>query len=411
MTKANGIAKVDAQTADARRREVAGRLGLEANKVSVVQAELHKLRKLGLLVRAKVTGVSMFRRAASWAEYGIADGDERLGRFTGGTKILIDRADYNALHSLAVQYRDALNRYSYDVTGFAPYRLVLFTAYDEWKAKESAIRAKGEALKARILARHASNRRKLKSDFQAIAARSWRAIMAQGFDAISIKGKLFETEADFSEYVVARALASFPTPERIEAELVFDYQTAIVADASDLEAEALETARLRARREKAERVAAEASMGKRLAEQEALARIAAMRKAEEEKARRDIEAMGSPLTQVLEDFLAKLAVDAEEILASVNKNGFLKGKVAERAAGLLEWFDIMSVARSSNSDALRGALARLRSEVGAIGAERTRQTPTRNVEAIRQTLETVGELARAEVTEATLDHRFAYLEV
>ena len=97
-------------------------------------------------------------------------------------------------------------------------------------------------------------------------------------------------------------------------------------------------------------------------------------------------------------FTQKSANDAAEMLDSVRKNGFVRGKVAERGKGLLELFDLLAV---QDDRELRARLVALRNIIGPVGQERTDATPERSTPEVVSTLEQILELEHQTVEHLT----------
>jgi hypothetical protein len=141
-----------------------------------------------------------------------------------------------------------------------------------------------------------------------------------------------------------------------------------------------------------------------LAEDERQAQINAMMEAELEHAKQQIQELGSPLAQVVAALRNQVAVDAESMLQSIKRNGFVRGKIAQKGAGLLEFYDLMA---THNDHDLRNKLEMLKFQIGPIG----KGTPERDVDAITATLDEIANLATDNLKDLTEISRAAFLEL
>jgi hypothetical protein len=91
------------------------------------------------------------------------------------------------------------------------------------------------------------------------------------------------------------------------------------------------------------------------------AKIEAMWKAEIEHARAQLGEIVSPFEEVFRNLRNRFADDAAEMLESIQKNGFVRGKVAEKGRGLVELFDMWAV---HNDVELRAKLIDLKKAIG-----------------------------------------------
>lgn len=392
-----------------RRQQAAAILGVQETTLGTVKFQLNRLRQLGLLVDIDVRGISMFSAAASFAEWGIGDDDVRHSRLRGGVKYLIPEVFIKAIRSIESGIRQNLDTYSYDeVTAFLPWRWIPFTAYQEWRDRHDKKVVELEAIKKDILKQYDSLLDQLAADFANVARSAWRSITAQGYDAVAVDGQEFDSEDAYVDYVVGQAVAKFPTKARIKADLKIDYRTALLEDDADVQERMLAEDRSQAARESI-RVEAQAEARRQyLYDQEAQAKLDAMRAAEMEHARKRIAEMGSPIDDLVNALRARIKTDVLSMLESVKKNGFLRGKVAEKGAGLLEFYDLMSVA---DDRAMRSKLAELKTLIGPIGDGRGKDTPDRDVIDITEALKSIADLASAEASNMALVNRFTALEV
>jgi hypothetical protein len=392
-----------------RREQAAKTLGLDADSIGSVRIQLRQIRSLGILVDIDVRGTSMFQRAASWAEWGIADQDIRHSRLSGGVKLLIPALYVKRLRSLETRFRQTLETYSYnELKAFAPYRWIPFTAYKEWRAEWDRLQADLDGIKADILKNYDRFVDDLAGEFYKIGQGAWKDFSAHGYSAVKVGGKEYATEVEYARFVSDRAVSQMPTRQQIKDGLLVDYRTALVSDEADLEAELLAADRTSAARERIRADAQRDAKAEAVADQETRIRIAAMRQAEIEHARQRLQEMGSPLDEVVNALRGRILRSAQAMLESVQKSGFVRGKIAEQGAGLLEFFDLMSV---GNDETLRNRLYELKSAIGPIGKERTKDTEDRNADAVRATLEQIISIAETEALNVGISNRFASLEL
>jgi len=111
------------------------------NPTHTINLQLNFLRQEGILVDLNVSGTGMFQRTPSWAELGIPEftGDKRTVQFTKGLKFLYPEDKVRKLKSFESRLRQNLDKHSYDVTGFKPFRWLPYTAYQAWRSKHDAI--------------------------------------------------------------------------------------------------------------------------------------------------------------------------------------------------------------------------------------------------------------------------------
>ncbi len=116
--------------------------------------------------------------------------------------------------------------------------------------------------------------------------------------------------------------------------------TALVYSSADFAAE-IEKTRLENRRLNQQRED-EAHSGQ-LDPRERETKIQAMRDAEMENAREQSEQLASPFQEVFSAIRQRFAEDATTLLESIQKNGYVRGKGAEKGRGLIELFDLLAI--------------------------------------------------------------------
>ena len=387
--------------------------GMDESKMQTVQLQLERLRSQGVLVDLNISGTSMFTRAASWAELGIFDADDvRRQRFTKGSKYLISETQVKRLKSIETRMRQLLDKYSFDVTGFRPYRWIPFTAYEEWQDRWTAQVDQFNSVKADIIKRYDFYTDGLKDDFALVGERAWKTFTSQGYKSILVDGNKFTSKKKFVKFVVEKALAKLPSVADIKGGLHADYITALVYGEADIEADRLSAEKLRTEVAEEKKKQAEGMLDldlKELDRKEKVLKIAAMREAEMEHARKRIEEIGSPFDEVFGKLRARFAQDCDAMLESIKKNGMVRGKIAEKGAGLLELYSVMA---AHDDDELRNKLVELKTAIGPVGEGRDKETPDRNVAEVEKALGQIAELSAKTASDlATEPTRAAFVEL
>lgn len=349
-----------------------------------VSLDITRMKRRGVLVDVDVHGMSMFSRRVTWAELGIPDEDTRRKRLHRGSKDLLPKKYMGKLRSLETRFRQSLDRHSFLLQGFQPYRWVPFTAYAAWKEQWAELQEELEDLKSQILTFYETFVEDLRGDFAEIAQEAWDAIRARRPDdagefAVITRHGVYESREAFIEAVVDHAIAQMPSREDIRNGLYVDYKNALVVTGADLEEELLrydELATARAREhdaqdrlrdEKWQRKVAmnlkqrEMEQAADLRMQAERAKLEAMRQAELEHARKQVAQTVSPLQEVFEQFRAQISSDVNAIARSIDKNGHVRGKVAQRARGLLDAYRLLGSA--TGDEELEEALRDLRSRL------------------------------------------------
>ena len=384
-----------------RKTGAARETGLDVSKIGTVNLQLAKLRQLGLLVDIDVSGLSMFSVAATWRELGITDQDERRQRLKAGSKSLYSDRRLKELHSCESTYRQIFHKYTFEVTGFLPYRWMAFTAYNLWRKEAQPIEDRFAEIRSRMIAEHDKELDVLAEDEAVFARRAWSSAQAHGYSAVMFGGQAYQDEAAFIDSIVGAAAARFPSKSRIESELRMNYRTAILEDGADVEAEALAEERQRQKRQDLRRA-------EQTKDAKAQAEIEAVRQAELEHQRQILAEMKSPLDEIVSDVRGRVLEIVQGMIESVNKNGFLRGKVAEQGSGLLEFVQIMTMGADRD---LENALTKLKAKIGPVGKDRAKNVPERDIEEIKTALSQIVNLAEKEAENVTATGRFAAIEL
>ncbi len=391
---------------DIRRAQVASATGRNPEQVRTYQYQLSVLRDQGILVDLNISGTTMFERKANWDEIGFQPGDNdvRKERLTTGRKIIlpVDR-EIKELHSIAATMRQTLARYSYDIPGFYPYKFVTLDAFaNKFRPKFDECAARWQAAVAQICANLDAYRDQLSERAAREAARSWQSITGQDYEHVIINGKPYDYDA-YIDYCVERDLADLPSAETVEDTLKLDYVVALVTGAEDVAADQAraELIREQVQVEKQhtwlensqlqEQIRHEQYMHQ-LVEDERRAKRELILQAEMEHIRKQLAEQGSPFDRIVREARERAADSAAEILQSIKKNGFVRGKVAEKGAGLREYFQLMA---THDDKYLLDLLKALEAQIGKVG-DRPKNTPERDLEKITETLEKIVGLAEAE---------------
>jgi hypothetical protein len=145
-----------------------------------------------------------------------------------------------------------------------------------------------------------------------------------------------------------------------------------------------------------------------VADAKARAQIAAMREAELEHARKRISETVQPIDLIVNEMRARLLEIVQGMKKSVEANGFLRGKIATQAEGLLEWYQMMSI---GDEKEIVAHIKTLQAAIGPVGKKRTDKDPDRDMAKIKKALDDITSLAALEAKNATLSGRFRALEL
>ena len=371
-------------TAADRRTALAEQIGADPEHIEAVQIDIERMRELGVLVDIDLHGFSLFTRRATWHELGIDAESVRRKRLKRGSKDMLPKQFMSTLRSLESRFRQSLDKHSFVLQGFRPWRWIPFTAYDDWKDEWAELQAELSDVKAEIIERRDEFADDVADDFAAIAAEAWRAIVAgrpagAGDFALVTRGGSFDSPEAFSEYVVERARAQLPTEKEIEEGLFVSYRNAMVATGADVEAERLRRERLeverriaweraetakqeeRSRRRQLRIEANDAEHEAKMQQRQRERQKEAMRRAELEHAKEQLAETINPFQEVVEQFRAQIYSDVVEIAKSIDKLGYVHGKVAQRAEGLLDTYKLLGAA--TGDEELELLLATLRGQL------------------------------------------------
>ncbi len=377
-----------------RRDEHAERLWIEPDRVHLVRLQLSQLAKDGTLVDLDVEGLSRFTRHLSWEELGIEPPPKGAVKFTPGQKGLIPSRYLAPLETAAQQARTALQNLSYDISGFKPYRYVPYTAWPLWRkkfadAEEAFIRAR-EALQTD----HDLVVQEMMEVFQQVATDAARRYAAFG---VILK-------ENWADDLTRRQVDAIPARGEVAA-LRLTWRPGMLVRDSDVETELLETARSQVERE---RLAIEQQEMRREASREASLKEQ-MRREALACYREQLREMAFPYQEAWDQLRARVYEDARAIGDSLQKNGHLRGKTAQRAAGLARTFRLLNCQKDGELEELLRQLETLATSPIPKNGKRRRA-----VEPIEGVLSEIARLTHAsaeEVKRRAEPSRFRALEV
>lgn len=400
--------------------------GITPGEIGVSTLQVDVLKREGILVNLDIGGSSIFVCGTDWGELGVGSDSSRAARMTPGRKYLYPKSEVNRLNSVISAMRQCLERYSYDLTGFKPSRYMHYKVYPTWKTEWALLLERFNEVKQSLIDMHDQAVDELAEEFRRIAEEAWNSSVGTGDESIVFAGESYTDQDIFTDAVLARSLAKMPAPEDIEEKLHADYRVSMLYGLDDI---AKQEEAARAIREKAEIELAKARSEQqsayldeaakqeaynhqermiRLEEQEKSIQVEAMMIAEAEHAREQLRQVVSPFQEVFISLRKQIADDATEMLASIQKNKFLRGKVAERGRGLIELYELMSVTDDSD---LRARLEQLKAVIGPVGEDRAKGQE-RDTKQVVDALEAIKELAhQAAVDIAAQPSRAAFLEL
>lgn len=416
---------------DDRKQQAIAILGTAPQKA--IHMQLAKLRQEGILVDLDITGTGMFQKTPNWLELGIPefDGDPRAKQFTKGTKFLSIPDKVAKIKSFESRLRQNLDKHTFEVTGFKPFRWLPYTAYQSWRTKHDEIIADvKQYVIEQMIDLHGENVDYVANEYTQIAEAAWlsattgentngRRTQLYKFVQLWDKEKRETLSLDhegFVSYIVSKVISQIPTVEDISEKLKFDYTTALIYGEEDIAADEAAAENIRAQvgfeREKAslenqlfaEQVRKQAwdNQAEQIQKEQMLE---AMRQAEYDHHRAQLQETVSPFIEVYRQAMYQFIDHAKDMLESISKNKHIRGKVAERGRGLLDVYNML-VIPGMGDDRMMSCLKDLRSLIGE------ENTESRSTEAITTKLKEIvsleSEIAADMVSVPT---KFAYLDV
>jgi len=365
-----------------------------------VRVQLNILRENGILIDLTITGSGMFTKTASFDEIGFLQDstkDARYGWIKPGAKYLIPEEPVKRIKSVVIRMRQVFEAHSRKVAGFYPYNWMPYTAHPAFVEKWKELRDEFYQIKSDIISSRDEYVDTISEEYEKIALSAWKAMAAQDGGKVVVGSEEMDME-DFVSYMVEKAIALVPSVEAIEEKLHADYITALVYSEYDVAKESAEVEKVRrelsAAEEEAElknRILLEELRSKTIQnnadKEERDVKIEAMRQAELEHARSQIKETVSPFVEVYKNALAECVERASDLLETVRKGGTVRGKVAEKGRGLLEFYNMMLIPELTD-ERMVSKLTELQRLLGETGSK----DETRDVSQIACKLEEIVKL-------------------
>lgn len=344
------------------------------DQIATIRMDLRRLRDLGILVDVSINGLNLLYASSTWDEFGVPEEDERRKRLKKGRKNVTSSAFANKATSLSVRFRQNLDRYSYSLTGFAPFRWIPASAYFVWREEHDRLCQQLAELVASY--DEAAERQQLSEAMTAVAS--------EAYDAQCSRTQPKLSREQYTAQIVAAALARLPSAETIRNSIKASYRTAILEDNTDVARRLaeLEQAELEQDHIRVERV-----------------KVQEMHRLEMEAARERIATMANPWDEMLQQFEAQLYDAAAEAMTMMQKHGYLPGKTAESLKGLRQMYEVMCVAKNER---IEDALTKIESALAAKPDQIQGQTKrSYDVELVRTSLEHMATMMRQSVQAGT----------
>lgn len=406
--------------------KVADLTGLTTAEIGTTRLQVDILKREGFLVNLDISGSSLFICGVDWGELGINDDSTRAQRMSAGRKWLYPKAQVNLLNTVISAMRQSLNRLTYDLTGFRPARYMHYKVYSAWKQEWAGLIERFNTIKAELIATHEDAVDFLAEDFGKIAQEAWDAARGNSAEFVVFDKQAYNDFDLFRDAVIRKALEKMPTTEKIEQELHADYKVTMLYGLDDIakeeeaarlakEAAEVELNRIKSLEHEAylkDAAAQEDYNHKqrmiRLEEEEKEIQIQAMMEAEAAHAREQLKQVVSPFQEVFISLRNQIAEDVQGMLDSIKKNGYCRGKIAEKGVGLIDLYNLMSV---TDDHELHGKLIALKNAIGQVGEERPKDAPERDTAQVVEALESIKELAHKAAQDlASGPSRFAMAE-
>ena len=346
---------------------------MENQTQNTVALDLQRLLERGLLIRIHVHGTGLFNGALSFEELGIQTASLE-GKAKAARRIIDTQID-NRLNSWGAQCRQAAIRYASKLesvdalTASASWRFMLYSAYDDFKARWNELMALGRQIKADAQDELPNIRAANRQYYEARAVENWDALQSRYAygTALSVPGYTFgpDDRQAYIEWVVAQAMAAIPTAEDIESKIFADYQTSVLFITTMPNGESAE-------------------------------RDAAIWREETTRARAELEGATSSIRELLSQLFAQLAEGTKTLLDGYAKNGQFRGRsldVARNFPTLMRYLggefledaeirslieQARSLAESTSSEARDGQLVSNLTELkGLVEAQLTEMKSTR----------------------------------
>lgn len=385
-----------------------------------VRLQLNILRENGILIDLNITGSGMFTKTASFDEIGFLQDstkDARYGWIKPGSKYLIPEPAVKKVKSVVIRMRQVFENHSRKVAGFSPYNWMPYTAHPAWVEKWTALRNEFYEIKQEIIESRDDYVDQIAREYERVAMSAWNSMSAQDNGVVMIGGEQMDME-DFVSYIVEKAISLVPSVEAIEEKLQADYITALVYGEADFardQAEAekikIETSALEEKANLENRLLLEqlrtVTLANNAEKEERDLKIEAMRQVELEHARDQIKETVSPFVEVYKQALDECTERAADLLETIRKGGVVRGKLAEKGRGLLNFYNMMLIPELTD-ERMTKMLSELQTLMGTEGTK----DETRDVEKIASKLKEIVELQDVVADEITEGgNRFSSIEV
>ncbi len=193
----------------------------------------------------------------------------------------------------------------------------------------------------------------------------------------------------FKARIVAKALGKLPSPERIQETVKATYRTGYLLNQADV-----------IRQNQQAKAESQAIRQKELALSQAEQKMWAMRQAEMQHAREQLQEIASPFSEVMSKLKTQIYDDVMSLKAIIDERGYLPGRAGEKAKGLRELYNLMAL----QSDAkLEEALKALDTALIPTGDKKVKGVSKYDVLAISSALLEIANQTHASTTAEITD--------
>ena len=389
----------------------AERLGVEPEQVDLVRLQLAKLAEDGTLVDVDVIGLSRFTRRLSWEDLGVKPPAGRAIKFTPGQNGLIPNRYLAPMETAAHSARQCLEDLSFDITGFRPYHWVPFLAWKEWRRRFAAAEKALQEAKDAVL-----------TDYDAIKDEMAEAFSRMAGDAALRYRALGQDVPDqWIQSVVGRYLAAIPTKEDVVGVHLVWRPGLLVRD-SQIQEELLEASRIEAQREaiqarkrlEMEEIRSrqlQLNFAEELVRRNAQDELDSKRRMREEamaRYREQLKEMTFPFQEAWDQLRSRIYDDAVAIAESIDKNGYLRGKTAQRAVRMARTFRLLN---SQDDAELAGMLHQLERMATAPIPKKARKRELAPISSVLEEISRLTHSSALEVRHRLEPSRFKALEI
>lgn len=365
-----------------------------------VRLQLSILRENGILIDLNITGSGMFTKTASFDEIGFlqdSSKDARYGWIKPGSKFLIPEPAVRKIKSVVIRMRQVFENHSRKVQGFSPYNWMPYTAHPGWVEKWTALKYEFYEVKREIIDSRDDYVDQIAKEYERVAMSAWQSMSAQDNGVVTIGGEKMDME-DFVSYIVEKAINLVPSIEAIEEKLQADYITALVYGEADVAKDLAEAQQVRSEARASEE---KVDLENRLLLEELRTRtiannaekekrdleIEAMRQVELDHAREQIKETVSPFVEVYKQALDECVEKAADLLETIRKGGKVRGKIAEKGRGLLNFYNMMLIPELTDE-----RMAKMLAELQSLMGEEGTKDEARDTDQIASKLKEIVEL-------------------